>query len=457
MFAATAMLAALAACQRAQPASGVVVVESVPKDGAEVVIGNQSYGVTPLTLRSLPAGQYYAILNLYGYKRASQVINVPEEGEEYVTVELRPIVGYLSIETEPPGANFYLDGTQFLGTTPIVKASIPVGKHTYEIRHDSFLTVTGEVEIKEEYSYTRVHELSALRGWLQVFSRPSGSQIYLNDVLQEEVTPASYQLAPGVYTVGSYHEGYLSTERNVTIEPNGQHSVDLQMEQGFMPPGMVLVPAGEFIMGVDGGSPDERPRRKVQLPPFYIDKFEVTNGEFKKVFPNYRFDERMTMMPVSNVTWVQASAYAQATGKRLPTEEEWEKAARGVDGREYPWGNTFDPQLCNANAGPRSAPTRVGQFRPGASPYGAMDMAGNVYEWTSSWYQPYAGNELVKDDYGQVFRVLRGGSYMMDRFGARSARRHYDRPDNGRADYGFRCAMDVVLAGSAPSKSPGTR
>ena len=207
---------------------------------------------------------------------------------------------------------------------------------------------------------------------------------------------------------------------------------------------MVTVPEGEFIMGVDGGSPDERPRRKVILPAFYIDKFEVTNLDFAKVFPNHRFEERTGMFPVSNVTWEQATAYAQAVGKRLPTEEEWEKAARGTDGREYPWGNTFDPQLCNANSGPRSAPTRVGQFRPGASPYGAMDMAGNVYEWTSSWYQPYPGNEVVRDDYGQVFRVLRGGSFSTDRFGVRAARRHYDRVDNRRMDYGFRCAMDYV-------------
>lgn len=457
MVLAVAGLLALAGCGDEEETGGVVIIESEPVDGAEVLISNERHGTTPATIRGLAAGQYYAILNLYGYKRTSQVINVPEEGEQYVTVELQPIVGYLTIETEPPGAHFYLNGRDYLGTTPVVKAPVPVGHHAYEIRHDSFQTLTSEIDIREEYTYTRVHELSALRGWLQVFSRPSGSQIYLNDVLQEQVTPASYQLAPGVYTVGTYQNGYLAAEKNVTIEPNGQHSVDLVMDQGYMPQGMVLIPAGEFIMGVDGGSPDERPRRTVNLPAFYIDKFEVTNVDFAKVFPNHRFDERAGMQPANNVSWVQATEYAQAVGKRLPTEEEWEKAARGVDGREYPWGNTFDPKLCNSLTGPRAAPVRVGQFRPGASPFGAMDMSGNVYEWTSSWYQPYPGNELVKDDYGQVFRVLRGGSYNTDRFGVRAARRHYDRADNRREDYGFRCAMDFVPPEAAPARGPASR
>ncbi len=449
----------LAACERAPTTNGVVIIESAPESGATVTIGGDNYGVTPATIRGLPAGQYYAILNLYGYQRATESLMMPEEGEVRVMVPMQRIVGYLSIESTPPGAQVYLNGQEYLDTTPIVKRPIPVGQYSYEVRHDNFVTATGDIEIKADYSYTRAHELQPLQGWLQIFSRPSGSQIYINDLVQDEVTPASFQLAPGVYTIGAYHDGYLMAEKNVTIEANGQHTVDLPMEAGYMPRGMVLVPAGEFIMGVDGGSPDERPRRKVNLPAFYIDKFEVTNAEFQKVFPTHRFDERAGMLPVTGVTWDQATSYAQALGKRLPTEEEWEKAARGVDGREYPWGNTFDPQLCNISSGPRSAPTRVGQFRPGASPFGAMDMAGNVYEWTSSWYQPYPGNDLVKDDYGQVFRVLRGGSFMTDRFVVRTARRHYDKPDKTRADYGFRCAMDYTPGGpsATPVRAPASR
>jgi formylglycine-generating enzyme required for sulfatase activity len=443
-------------CQRGPSSAGTVIIETKPSPGAEVIIGSTNFGRTPATIRTLPAGQYYAILNQYGYKRATEVIDVPDSGEVRITVEMDPIVGYLTIETVPPGAQVYLDGTVHLGTSPIVSARVPTGHHTYEIRHQSYLTLEGAVDVKADYSYTKLHELQPLKGWLQVFSRPSGAQIFINDVVQQEVTPASFQVAPGLYTVGTYLKDYLPAEKNVTVEPNREHPVDLPMEAGFMPPGMVLVPASEFIMGVDGGAPDERPKRKVQLPAFYIDKFEVTNRDFAAVFSNHRFDERAAMMPVTGVSWTRATAYADAVGKRLPTEAEWEKAARGTDGREYPWGNTFDPDFCTANTSPRSAPTRVGSFRQGASPFGAMDMAGNIYEWTSSWYQPYEGNTLVKDDYGQLFRVLRGGSYTTDRFGVRTARRHYDKPDSTREDYGFRCAMDAIPAGAGPPQGGRT-
>lgn len=443
LFPVLAALAFFAGCTGGGDNSATVIVESEPEPGATVVVSGTNYGQTPATIRGLPAGQHYAILSLYGYRRETMSFTVPEEGEIRVVAELEPIVGYLTLESEPPGAQVYLNGTQRIGKTPLVSAELSPGHYTYELRRENYQTTTGEVTIQEDYSYKRVHQLQPMRGWLQVFSRPSGSKIYINDTIQSEVTPASFQLAPGTYTIGAYHEGYILKERNVTILPNGEQSVDLVLEEGYMPPGMVLVPAGEFIFGVDGGAPDERPQRKIHLDAFYIDKFEVTNREFAEVFPNHVYEPRFAEFPVSGVTWSQANEYARAVGKRLPSEKEWEKAARGADGRQYPWGNTFDAELCNSKANDPQAPMKVGQFRGGASPYGAMDMAGNVYEWTADWYQPYEGNTDIKVEYGQVFRVLRGGSYQSDQFEVRSPRRHYDRVENARADYGFRCAMDA--------------
>jgi len=148
---------------------------------------------------------------------------------------------------------------------------------------------------------------------------------------------------------------------------------------------MVLVPAGEFYFGPD--------RVKLTLPDFYIDRYPVTNAEYKKFVeatgapePTHwrrgTWPEGKADHPVVNVTWEQAAAYAEWAGKRLPTEEEWEKAARGTDGREWPWGSTFDPSRCNTNESGIWDTTPVGKYSPaGDSPYGAADMAGNVWEW----------------------------------------------------------------------------
>ena len=122
---------------------------------------------------------------------------------------------------------------------------------------------------------------------------------------------------------------------------------------------------------------------------------------------------------------------------------EWEKAARGSSGREYPWGAIFGKDRAWALTGGASVRT-VGKYKTGVSEYGCFDMSGNVYEWTRDWYNPYPGNTEVTVDYGTVYRVLRGGSFRSDAFELRSAKRHYDKPDAQREDYGFRCAKDVA-------------
>ncbi len=452
-------LVCLAGCggEKGPQLGAVVVIDSSPEQGADVVLSNIPKGKTPVTLRDLAPGQYYAVLTQYGYKRNTAAVTVPQEGEVRINVEMRPIVGYLSIESTPPGAKVYIDGIQLIGTTPLVAAPVKVGLVNYELRLDKFTPTQGTVEIEEEYRVKKTHILEPMRGTVTVLSTPSRSQVYINDIAQEKLTPATFLLPPGSYSIGAYQTGYLMGESTIAIEPEGQHKVELELKPGFMPPGMVLVPAGEFIMGMDNSAPDERPRRTVNIPAYFIDKFEVTNKEFKVVFPAHTFEERKADHPVTGVSWSQAVAYAQAVGKRLPTEEEWEKAARGTDGREWPWGNTFDPQLCNSLRTDQNPGTmKIGQFRPGASPNGLLDMAGNAYEWTSSWYQPYPGNSDVKNEYGQVYRVLRGGSYRSERFIVRTVARHYDKIDSRGEDYGFRCAMDAT-ATAAPEAKPATK
>lgn len=238
---------------------------------------------------------------------------------------------------------------------------------------------------------------------------------------------------------------------------------------------MILIPAGEFLMGSDdvdasGKSQEfgfneplylnEHPKRIIQVKAFYIDKYEVTNGEFKQFLRNLQkytetqiqtLVERLQMqqdnLPVRNITWFKADEYCRFVGKRLPTEAEWEKAARGTDGREYPWGNDWNPDYVNAGQGEADL-TPGGSFEDGKSPYGVYDLAGNVMEWTADWYEPYPGAEYQSPNYGKKRRVVRGGSwggvghYVIPHY-FRVAYRFNFPPDQAFNDVGFRCAKNA--------------
>ena len=227
---------------------------------------------------------------------------------------------------------------------------------------------------------------------------------------------------------------------------------------------MVLIPAGEFWMGSpDGeGDKDEHPRHRVSLDAYSMDKFEVTVSQYAKFLqstgrrdPDY-WDRVNTSkhsnLPVVGVTWHDAEAYCQWAGKRLPTEAEWERAARGTDGRTYPWGNGQPtPELANFNKGyvknaydERLAP--VDSYETGTSPYGLHHMAGNVWEWTADWYgDQYYANSPPNNPQGPSkgdYKVLRGGSWSYAPVYVRSADRTRFAP-MARPDYfGFRCAQD---------------
>ena len=267
-----------------------------------------------------------------------------------------------------------------------------------------------------------------------------------------------------------------------------------------MPPpaaleGMIFVPAGEFIMGsLEGqGDYDEYPQHTVYLDGFYIGKYEVTNEQFAEFVdatgyttdaekagwgwvqtgevrgrvegadwrhpqgPSSSIEGKMDY-PVIQVSWNDASAYCQWAGVRLPTEAEWEKAARGTDGREYPWGNSPPDgsklNYCDVNCEldwkdpsvddgyTYTAP--VGHYEAGMSPYGAYDMAGNVLEWVADWYDPdYYSKALERNPPGAdsgVSRVLRGGSWYDSQGLARCASRGKMNPDFRFNFVGFRVA-----------------
>lgn len=226
------------------------------------------------------------------------------------------------------------------------------------------------------------------------------------------------------YWYGRYH-GFISEDGKLNMPDNIKEK-------------MVFIPAGIFIMGSNVGDMDERPQHEVFLQEFWIDKFEVTNDEFKIFDSSFTFPEGKEINPAL-VTWKQADAYATWVGKRLPSEKEWEKAARGTDGRIFPWGNYWDVSM---TAWDDASP--IGKVPAGTSPYGCFDMAGNVWEWTSSWYKPYPENDIDNSAYGEKYKVIRGGAEFNNRSFFRCAHRYYLPPDSKIGGYkvGFRCVQD---------------
>lgn len=206
------------------------------------------------------------------------------------------------------------------------------------------------------------------------------------------------------------------------------------------PAGMVYVPAGTFIMGSRVGDADETPQQCAQTGAYFIDAYEVSNAEFKKFDPAFNFKNGYENHAAC-VTWEQANAYAVWCGKRLPTEKEWEKAARGTDGRLYPWGNTYDHTFV---AWDQTYARGTAPADP-VSPYGCHDMAGGAWEWTADWYQPYPGNSIPCEAYGEKYKVMRGGASFNDFAHMRTTHRYY-LPTNTTGNYytGFRCVQDVT-------------
>lgn len=201
-------------------------------------------------------------------------------------------------------------------------------------------------------------------------------------------------------------------------------------------------------MGEDGGDFDAHPRHQVHLPDYWIDRYPVTNAQFNRFAQETGFEHGdwrdafqpgKEQHPVVFVSWEDACAYAQWSGKRLPTEAEWEKASRGNDGRRYPWGKRWDGTRCNVG-GRGTSP--VGAFPEGESPYGCHDLVGNVYEWVADWYD--AGYYLASPsnapsgpECGQG-RVVRGGSWSFSRSGACADYRNHYPPYGRKVDLGFR-------------------
>ncbi|WP_455208295.1 formylglycine-generating enzyme family protein [Kaarinaea lacus] len=275
------------------------------------------------------------------------------------------------------------------------------------------------------------------------------------------------------------HEQHESQAKAVNTYLLAEVTALLTAEQWDEIDTIIEIPEGEFPMGTNSERSDahNQPEHSVFLKRYFIDKYPVTNAQYARFvvqtsrrapldWENGKIPDDKVLHPVTMVSWYDAQAYCKSVSKRLPTEAEWEKAARGVQGNRWPWGDYMDPTRLNTyyNVGSTSVVTR---FESGKSPYGAFDMAGNVSEWTASDFAPYEGSkapaslfkaktlvastpedkamkvgELVEVE-DRVFKVRRGGSWKSDPFSTSSYHRNYSMPHYASDFFGFRCVKDA--------------
>jgi formylglycine-generating enzyme required for sulfatase activity len=406
----------------------------------------------------------------------------------------------LTVTSTPSGANIYLDNA-WIGKTPLASYKVNTGG-----RYEKQVTVSLELS---GYKYrvanltlregektpweVRLEKLIPRMATLTVTSTPSGASVYVDGSLIGPTPLHDYKIDTGLarekqVAVGLELSGYKYRVENLTLKGGKNTPWEVHLEKmrqiqnatvpsSVTPEGMVLIPAGEFQMGSNDGEFDEKPVHTVYVDAFYMDAYEVTNAQYKEFVdanPQWRKDHIPSRYhdgnylkhwtgssygrsnhPVVYVSWYGAMAYAEWAGKRLPTEAEWERAARsGLLGKKYPWGNLLDSSKANYRGG---GTTGVGTYPP--NKYGLYDIVGNVWEWCLDAYDgdfykssprrnPIAG----KVDIAQVIRhfadakaprVLRGGAWNNSRSALRIADRRRFNPtftDNGS---GFRCARTI--------------
>jgi formylglycine-generating enzyme required for sulfatase activity len=269
----------------------------------------------------------------------------------------------------------------------------------------------------------------------------------------------------GINYVSSPSATRKSIERGLLlkslIQTTGSATESTKVEQvpSNSATGMALIPEGEFVMGSNERWDDEAPEHISSTNAFHMDLNEVTNSDYKNFvvatqqvapyhWPEGNIPKSKERHPVVYVSWFDASNYCKWAGKRLPTEQEWEKAARGQDGLIYPWGNQWSLDKSNHPYKHSTGTEPIGSYPEGRSPYGINDMSGNVWEWVDSYYLPHPGNPVTRAEYGKDKRVLKGGSWFdCLSYGcglsAPTFNRSFFTPEVKNNSFGFRCAKDA--------------
>jgi formylglycine-generating enzyme required for sulfatase activity len=322
--------------------------------------------------------------------------------------------GMLSLSADVPGAEILLDGGlvgRIAEGKPTLLKNVLVGTREIRVRDFSGREAQRQVVVEKD---------KTVEAALKVLDLPPAR-------------PGNGLVPLGKNPQG--HEEYWRVQDGVTL---------------------VKIPVGEFRMGSPEGQgePDERPQHPIYVSEFLIDKTEVTWRQFRKFaeatatpLPPAPLWGTPDDYPASFVVWKEAKEYCAWAGGRLPTEAEWEKAARGTDGRTYSWGSEWDPERCNSLHGGPHRPESVGSYPGCVSPYGVLDMSGSVWEWCADWYDgSYYAESPPRNPMGPAsgsMRVLRGAAWISPYSWLRTAFRYKGDPAWRNVNYGFRCAQDA--------------
>ena len=454
-------------------ATGRLRVVSKPL-GATITVDGTAQGLTPRLVAKLEVGEHQVVVSKTGFKPEVEKVQVKASGLALLSVKLEKMsFGRLRITSQPVGAEVFIDSLSKGTTLPAGLTFDSLEAKSYKLRITAQNYEPFEQTLVLAPNDAKTVDAVLVPRSLSVSSNPSGAAVIVNDQPKGQTPCLVTGLAPGKYSVKVTKEGYEDFSTEVAVELGQVAPVNAELialPQGFGYLGvngqgykryrnlkevsvLIRIPAGEFTMGANDGESVEKPVRQVTLTEYYIGQAEVTVGQFKRFceaagrpMPAQPAWSRGDDYPVVDVSWEDAQAYCDWAGLRLPTEAEWEKAARGSDGRKYPWGNEWDASQCNSrekgDGFDYAAPT--GSFPKGASPYGASDLAGNVAEWCRDWFfENYYKVSMPFNPKGPLMgkeRVVRGGSWDSLAKACRTSNRDKLSPSAKSASCGFRVA-----------------
>jgi formylglycine-generating enzyme required for sulfatase activity len=408
-----------------------------------------------LIIDDIKAGDHFLTVRLDKYREIERNIRISAYKMKIIDEKFSALIGSAFIQSDPPDADIYLNNSDFLGRTPLLKQVLLVGWHQLTLKKEGFLDYKDEFKLEYGQERRIMAKLQAKPGRLIISSDPNGAAVVV-DGKNLGRSPLNQQLSSGNHQLKVTKEDHKKYEQTFIIKSDQDTFLDITLESTHNEAGgMIFIPAGEFIMGSDEGEENEGPARKVWVDAFFISKYEVTNRQYRDFVREtnhrapvfmYQKDLGYDDQPVVGISWYDALAYAKWSGMRLPTEAEWEKAARGLHGRSYPWGPVWDKNRANSAESEMTKPAFVGSFPGGASPFGLMDMAGNVREWIADWfvsnYYAFAPHKNPKGARFGTTRSTRGGSWADEAEALTTTARKGVLPTLRTSNIGFRCAMD---------------